>query len=54
MGTEGQGVTAEAMARAGIRLRIPMRGALDSLNIATAAGIVLHRLHEARGHRSTS
>jgi tRNA G18 (ribose-2'-O)-methylase SpoU len=52
-GTEGQGVTAEAMARADIRLRIPMSGALDSLNIATAAGIVLHRLHEAR-ERPTS
>lgn len=47
-GTEGHGLTAEAIARADIRLRIPMSGALDSLNIATAAGIVLHRLHEAR------
>jgi tRNA G18 (ribose-2'-O)-methylase SpoU len=47
-GTEGQGVTAEALARADIRLRIPMTGALDSLNNATAAGIVLHRLHDVR------
>ena len=49
LGTEGQGLTADALARADVRLRIPMSGALDSLNIATAAGIVLHRLHEARG-----
>jgi tRNA G18 (ribose-2'-O)-methylase SpoU len=49
-GTEGQGLTTDALARADVRLRIPMRssGALDSLNIATATGIVLHRLHEVR------
>ena len=50
-GTEGQGLTAEALARADIRLRIPMSGTLDSLNIATVAGIVLHRLHEIRQPR---
>ncbi len=47
-GTEGHGLTAEALARADLRLRIPMSGALDSLNLATAAGIVLHRLQEVR------
>jgi tRNA G18 (ribose-2'-O)-methylase SpoU len=51
LGTEGHGLTAEALARADIRLRIPMSGALDSLNIATAAGIALHRLHEVRQPR---
>jgi tRNA G18 (ribose-2'-O)-methylase SpoU len=50
-GTEGQGLTEEALARADLRLRIPMSGALDSLNLATAAGIVLHRLHDARRAR---
>jgi tRNA G18 (ribose-2'-O)-methylase SpoU len=48
LGTEGHGLTGDALARADIHLRIPMAGALDSLNIATAAGIALHRLHEAR------
>lgn len=48
LGTEGQGLTAEALARADIRLRIAMSGALDSLNIATATGIALHRLYEVR------
>jgi tRNA G18 (ribose-2'-O)-methylase SpoU len=47
-GTEGHGLTADALARADIRLRIPMTGALDSLNIATTAGITLHRLHEVQ------
>ncbi len=48
IGTEGHGLTAEALARADICVRIPMSGALDSLNLATATGIVLHRLHDAR------
>ena len=48
LGTEGHGLTTDALARADLRLRIPMRGSLDSLNIATAAGIALHRLHEVR------
>jgi tRNA G18 (ribose-2'-O)-methylase SpoU len=47
-GTEGQGLTHEALALSDVRVRIPMRGAVDSINIATAAGIVLHRLHDAR------
>ena len=51
LGTEGHGLTADAIARADVRLRIPMSSALDSLNIETAAGIVLHRLHEVRRSR---
>jgi tRNA G18 (ribose-2'-O)-methylase SpoU len=48
LGTEGHGLTTDALTQADVRIRIPMTGALDSLNIATAAGIALHRLHEAR------
>jgi len=55
LGTEGDGLTDEALAAADVRVRIPMHatrervtGVLDSLNIATAAGIALQRLHEAR------
>ena len=51
LGTEGHGLSDEALARADVRVRIPMRGALDSLNIATAAGITLHRLDEVRRTR---
>ncbi len=54
LGTEGQGLTEEALAHADVRLRIPMSGALDSLNIATAAGIALHRLHEVRSRHASS
>lgn len=48
LGTEGHGLTADAIDRSDVRLRIPMSGAVDSLNIATAAGVALHRLYEVR------
>jgi tRNA G18 (ribose-2'-O)-methylase SpoU len=48
LGSEGQGLTDVALARADVRLRIPISRALDSLNVATATGIALHRLEEAR------
>jgi tRNA G18 (ribose-2'-O)-methylase SpoU len=44
LGTEGHGLTDEALDRADVRVRIPMAGALDSLNIATAAAIGLYAL----------
>ncbi len=48
LGTEGQGLTDEAFARADVRVRIPMTGAADSLNVGTAAAIAIHRLCEVR------
>ena len=50
-GTEGHGLTEAALARADVHVRIPMRPSLDSLNVAMATGIVLHRLHERRQAR---
>jgi tRNA G18 (ribose-2'-O)-methylase SpoU len=59
LGTEGDGLTDEALAAADVCVRIPMHplpdrtaSVLDSLNIATAAGIALHRLSEVRGRFS--
>jgi tRNA G18 (ribose-2'-O)-methylase SpoU len=46
-GTEGPGLPADIMARMET-VRIAMHGALDSLNVATASGIVLHHLATAR------
>ena len=43
VGSEGPGLTAEASASADIHVRIPMRGDVDSLNLATATGIALYR-----------
>lgn len=44
VGAEGAGLSDEALAAATDRVAIPMTGLVDSLNVATAAGIALHRL----------
>lgn len=49
LGAEGPGLSAPALDRCAARARIPMRHDLaDSLNVATAAAIALHRFTE--GH----
>jgi len=54
VGTEGDGVSAAALARADARVRIPMQAGVDSLNLATAAGIALYSLSapRSRGRRA--
>ncbi len=44
LGAEGPGLSAPALAAADIRVRIPMRTSLDSLNVGHAAAIAFHRL----------
>jgi len=44
VGAEGDGLTAAALAHADLTVRIPMHGEMDSLNVATAAAIVLSAL----------
>jgi tRNA G18 (ribose-2'-O)-methylase SpoU len=44
LGAEGGGLSPEAMAAADLRIRIPMAPGIDSVNVATASGIALHRL----------
>jgi tRNA G18 (ribose-2'-O)-methylase SpoU len=44
VGAEGAGLSDEALAAATDRVVIPMTGRVDSLNVATATGIALHRL----------
>ena len=51
LGAEGPGLSAEALERADVRVRIPMSGDVDSLNVATAAAIALH--HFTRGIPAT-
>lgn len=43
-GSEGEGLSAEALAVADVHVRIPIDPRADSLNVAVAAGIVLHAL----------
>ena len=44
LGAEGAGLSAKSRAVADHQVRIPIRPEVDSLNVAVAAGIVLHRL----------
>jgi len=44
LGAEGPGLSPAALGAADRRVRIPMAGAVDSLNVATAAAIALHHL----------
>ncbi|MDD7932108.1 TrmH family RNA methyltransferase [Actinomycetospora straminea] len=42
LGAEGPGLSAAALAAADVRVRIPMAGDVDSLNVATAAAVAFH------------
>jgi tRNA G18 (ribose-2'-O)-methylase SpoU len=44
VGAEGPGLSAAAMAAADLRVRIPMAGDVDSLNVATAAAVAFAHL----------
>ena len=44
VGAEGPGLTAAALAVAHRRVRVPLAPGVDSLNVATAAAVVLHHL----------
>lgn len=42
LGSEGDGLSEDLVARCDTKVRIPMHADVDSLNVAVAAGIVLH------------
>ena len=44
VGSEGAGLDDQTLARADFRVAIKMAPGVDSLNVATATGIALHRL----------
>jgi len=44
LGTEGAGLSGATRAAADVEVRIPMAAGVDSLNVAAACGIALHRL----------
>ncbi|MGQ0836997.1 TrmH family RNA methyltransferase [Actinokineospora sp.] len=46
VGSEGPGLTEEAIAAADAAVRIPMAGGVDSLNVATAAAVAFYALTE--------
>ena len=48
LGNEGDGVSAAALDLCDERVRVDIEPAVDSLNVATAAAIVLQRLRATR------
>lgn len=48
LGSEGPGLTADTMERIGRRVRIPLHGGVDSLNVAAAAAIACYVLGRGR------
>ncbi|NQX16087.1 RNA methyltransferase [Rathayibacter sp. VKM Ac-2857] len=44
LGTEGEGLTAEALAAADVAVQIPMRYGIDSLNVAAASAVAMWAL----------
>ena len=50
IGNEGNGLSEATIAQADERVRIPMKGQIESLNAAISAGILMYEA--ARGNRS--
>ncbi len=50
LGAEGPGLSVAIESLARLRWTIPLAGAVESLNVAVAAGIALHALVSATGH----
>ena len=50
MGGEGAGVSETAVAAAERQITIPMRAPVESLNVATAAALILYEAARQRGH----
>lgn len=48
LGSEGPGLSPEALAAADRRLRIPMSGRVDSINVGSAAAVAFYALGQAR------
>lgn len=48
LGTEGSGLSDDWLGQADVAVRIPMTGAVDSLNVATAAAILAYQLRDVQ------
>ena len=54
LGTEGRGLSAEALAAADLLVRIPMAPEMDSLNVAAAGAVALHWLSRIKSSASAA
>ena len=51
MGAEGTGLSEDILEAADLRVRIPMRARVESLNVAVAAALLVYEAARQRGHR---
>ncbi len=49
LGSEGEGISGKVLKKCAVKVHIPQKGAIDSLNVSVAAGIVLHGIAEKLG-----
>ncbi len=49
MGSEGDGVSNEYLKRSDLKVKIPILGEIDSLNVSVAAGVMLYEVVRQRG-----
>lgn len=49
VGSEGEGLSADVVSAADLRVRIPMSNAIDSLNVGVATAIAVYALQRGRG-----
>jgi tRNA G18 (ribose-2'-O)-methylase SpoU len=54
LGTEGRGLSAEALAAADVQVRIPMAPEMDSLNVAAAGAVALYWLSRSESNASAA
>ena len=54
LGTEGRGLSKEALAAADLQVRIPMAPEMDSLNVAAAGAVALHWLSRIESDSATA
>lgn len=52
VGPEHQGLSEGWLKGASIRVRIPMQGQADSLNVAVSAALLLYEARRQRSHRA--
>lgn len=48
MGSEEDGISSEYLKRSDVRVQIPMRGKISSLNVSVATGIILFEVLRQR------
>ena len=49
MGSEGEGISEEYLKKADIRVKIPILGEIESLNVSVAAGVLMYEIVRQRG-----